>query len=78
MTSEYLTVEQACELAGICKASFYNLLDNPKSGLADVAVRIPGMHRIRLPLGRFRSWLESRPVSSTKKTTEFSLDRVRR
>ena len=73
----YLTVNQACELARICKATFYNLLDDPECGLADLAVRIPGMRRILLPSDRFKSWLESRPVNSTRKTRGFSLDRAR-
>ena len=59
---EYLTINEACELAGIARRTFYRLLDSPQSGLTEVARRIPGMSRIRLPQREFREWLESAPA----------------
>ncbi len=55
----YLTVGAACELAAISRSTFYRLLDNRESGLGEVAIRIPGLNRIRLPRSRFCEWLES-------------------
>lgn len=70
----YLTVTQACELAAIGRTTFYKLLDDPESGLAAVAVRIPGLGHIRIPRRRFRQWLESAPVRRGRKSKENSLD----
>ena len=64
----YLTVNQACELACISRSTFYRLLDDPDSGLAEVALRIPGLSRIRVPRQRFREWLESGRVRARKKS----------
>jgi excisionase family DNA binding protein len=60
----YLTVGAACELAAISRSTFYRLLDNPETGLGEVAIRIPGLNRIRLPRSRFCEWLESGRVGS--------------
>lgn len=62
--SAVLTVREACEMASISRSTFYRLLDSTDSGLAGIAVRIPGMDRIRLPREAFMAWLCSRPVSS--------------
>lgn len=64
----YLTVNQACELAAISRSTFYRLLDDPDSGLAEVALRIPGLSRIRVPCQRFREWLESGRIRTRKKS----------
>ncbi|MHC4202531.1 MAG: helix-turn-helix domain-containing protein [Planctomycetota bacterium] len=60
----FLTVREACQLASISRSTFYRLLDTPDSGLADIAVRIPGMGHIRLPRQAFLDWLCSAPLSS--------------
>jgi len=62
---EVLTVAEACAVASISRSTFYRLLDSPDSGLAGIAVRIPGMDRIRVPREDFMAWLCSRPVSSS-------------
>ena len=64
----YLTVNQACELAAISRSTFYRLLEDPASGLTEVAVRIPGMARIRMPRERFCQWLESGRIRARKKS----------
>ena len=69
-----LTVKQACEIAAISRSSFYRLLDDPGSGLADIAFRVPGMRCIRISRRRFRQWLKSAPVQLRRKTKENSLD----
>lgn len=57
----YLTVNEACERVGISRRSFYRWLADPKTGLADVVVRIPpGTGRIRVPVRRFEQWLRGR------------------
>ena len=61
--SEYLTVAEACKLAGIARSTFYKLLADPDSGLGQVAVRIPGLSRVRVPERAFREWLESTPAT---------------
>ncbi len=69
----YLTVKQACEIASIGRTTFYKLLDNPRSGLEELTVRIPGLGHIRIPERDFRRWLESsrtkRAGGKTKKPT---------
>ncbi len=59
---EYLTVNEACDLARISRTTFYKLLDDADSGLAAITVRIPGLARLRIPEPAFREWLESLPV----------------
>ena len=54
---EYLTVNEACDLARISRTTFYKLLETD-SGLADVVIRIPGLRSMRVPERRFRAWLE--------------------
>ena len=63
----YLTVAQACALAAISRSTFYRLLEDSQSGLAEVAIRIPGIRRIRIPSDRFVQWLESAPGEAPKK-----------
>ena len=70
----YLTVNQACELAGISRATFYKLLDDPRSGLADIAYRIPGLGRIRLRRRELCEWLESCPTKLTRTRAGNLLD----
>jgi excisionase family DNA binding protein len=55
---EYLTVREACAIARISRTTFYKLLDDPRSGLAETVIRIPGFARLRIPESSFRSWLE--------------------
>ncbi len=55
----YLTVKQACKVAGIGRTTFYKLLDDPRSGLAELVLRVPGLGHIRIPEREFRRWLES-------------------
>ena len=54
----YLTVRQACEVAGIGRTTFYRLLANPRSGLANIVVRLPVIGHMRIPEREFREWLE--------------------
>jgi len=61
--AEYLTVMQACGIAGISRSTFYKLLADPDSRLGEVAIRIPGLARVRVPERAFREWLESAPAS---------------
>jgi hypothetical protein len=73
----YLTVSQACEIAGIGRTSFYKLLGDPRSGLAEIVNRIPGLGYIRISRRRFRKWLESgplRPLEEDEEDKEKSLD----
>jgi excisionase family DNA binding protein len=70
----YLTVNQACELAGISRATFYKLLDDPRSGLADIAYRIPGLGRIRLRRRELCEWLESCPTKLARRSAVNPLD----
>ncbi len=64
---EALTVSQACEIAAISRSSFYRLLDDPAAGLADIALRIPGMRCIRIPRQAFLEWLQSRPLKQRRR-----------
>ena len=66
--SEYLTVVEACSLAGISRSTFYKLLADPDTGLGRVAVRIPGMARVRVPERAFREWLESMPAAGATRS----------
>ncbi len=59
---------QACEIAAISRSSFYRLLDDADAGLADIALRIPGMRCIRIPRHEFLQWLRSRPLKPRQKT----------
>jgi excisionase family DNA binding protein len=63
----YLRVDEACRLAGISRSTFYRLLEDPESGLAEVAIRIPGIRRIRIPSDRFVQWLEGGQSKDSKK-----------
>ena len=63
-----LTVSQACEIAAISRSSFYRLLDDPDAGLAEIALRIPGMRCIRVPRQAFLQWLQSRPLKQRRRT----------
>jgi hypothetical protein len=69
----YLTVKRACEIAGIGRTTFYKLLDDPRSGLASLTFRIPGLGHIRILECDFCRWLESsgarRPYGKARKTT---------
>ena len=62
-----LTVKQACDLAAISRSSFYRLLDDPDSTLAEIALRIPGMRCIRVPRQAFLQWLQSRPLKQRRR-----------
>jgi predicted DNA-binding transcriptional regulator AlpA len=64
---EALTISQACELAAISRSSFYRLLDDPDAGLADIAVRVPGMRCIRILRHEFIQWLQSRPLKPRRR-----------
>ncbi len=64
---EALTVSQACEIAAISRTSFYRLLDDPDAGLAEIALRIPGMRCIRVPREAFLQWLQSRPLKQRRR-----------
>ena len=55
----YLTVKQACKVAGIGRTTFYKLLDDARSGLAELVLRVPGLGHIRIPEREFLRWLES-------------------
>ena len=66
--SEYLTVAEACNLAGISRSTFYKLLADPDAGLGRVAVRIPGLARVRVPERAFRKWLESTPATASRRS----------
>jgi excisionase family DNA binding protein len=57
-------VKQACKVAGIGRTTFYKLLDDARSGLAELVLRVPGLGHIRIPEREFRRWLES---SGTKR-----------
>ena len=65
--TRYLTVSQACEMAAISRSTFYRLLEDPESGLAEVAFRVPGIRRIRIPSNRFIRWLEGGGRKAPKK-----------
>jgi predicted DNA-binding transcriptional regulator AlpA len=65
---EALTVSRACEIAAISRSSFYRLLNDPDAGLADIAVRIPGMCCIRVPRQAFLHWLQSRPLKQRRRS----------
>lgn len=56
----YLSVQEACELAGISRSSFYRLLDAKDTGLHLIAHRIPGMQKLRIRREEFCAWLEGR------------------
>ena len=71
---EYLTVSQACELAAIGRTTFYKLLGDPQSGLADIATRVPGLGYIRISRWKLRKWLEGAPLRSPEENKEKSLD----
>ncbi len=62
-----LTVSQACEIAAISRTSFYRLLDDPDAGLAEIALRIPGMRCIRVPREAFLQWLQSRQLKQRRR-----------
>jgi len=64
---EYLTVAQACRLAGIGKSTFYRLLGKPESRLKQIVTRIPVIGHIRVPTDEFRAWLEGRLPKMVKK-----------
>jgi len=64
---EALTVSQACEIAAISRTSFYRLLDDPDAGLAEIALRIPGMRCIRVPREAVLQWLQSRPLKQRRR-----------
>ena len=56
----YLNVQQACRLLQVGRSTFYRILADPSSGLADVALRIPVVGRMRFPERKLRRWLEGR------------------
>lgn len=64
---EALTVSRACEIAAISRSSFYRLLEDPDAGLAEIALRIPGMRCIRVPRQAFLQWLQSRPIKQRRR-----------
>ena len=65
----YLTVTQACALAAIGRTTFYKLLDDPGSGLADIVTRIPGLGHIRISRWKFRKWLEGGIVGRRRRNS---------
>jgi len=66
----YLTVKQACKVAGIGRTTFYKLLDDPRSGLAELVLRVPGLGHIRIPEREFLRWLESSRTKRASKRTK--------
>ena len=57
---QYLSVNQACEVAGFSRTTFYKILDDKSSGLATIVCRIPGSGRIRVPSERYARWIEGK------------------
>lgn len=57
----YTTINAACHRFGISRSTFYRMLADPSSGLAELIIRIPpGTGRIRVPLQAFERWLCSK------------------
>ncbi len=55
----FLKVKEICRFLGISKSTFYKLVNEQESGLADVVVRLPGVDGWRARLGRLKEWAES-------------------
>jgi hypothetical protein len=57
----YATIQKTCERYSIGRSTFYRMLSDPLSGLAEVVVRIPPMTgRLRVPERAFEAWLSKR------------------
>lgn len=57
----FRTVQQTCERFAMGKSTFYRMLADPDSGLADVVVRVPPVTgRLRVPERAFEAWLTRR------------------
>jgi excisionase family DNA binding protein len=54
-----LTVQEACSFIGVGTTTFYKWLADSELSLRAVAIELPN-GRLRFPLDRLRSWLESR------------------
>jgi len=64
----YLSINKACEAFSFSRSTFYRMLDDPKSGLREIVVRIPPeTGRIKVPQAAFEAWLHQkrRPRRST-------------
>ena len=59
---EYLSIKQCCQIAGISRSTFYNLLGDSRSGLSRVVFRMHGIGRYRARKDKYRAWLEGRRV----------------
>ena len=59
---EYLSINQCCQLAGFSRSTWYNLLNDTRSGLSRIVFRSHGVGRYLARKDRFRSWLEGRKV----------------
>lgn len=59
-TKEYLSVQEACELGGFKRSTFYTLLAKKETGLAAIVYQVPGMRRKRIRAEQFKAWLEGR------------------
>jgi predicted DNA-binding transcriptional regulator AlpA len=60
----YLSINQACQAFSFSRSTFYRMLDDPRSGLREIVVRIPPeTGRIRVPQAAFEAWLHQRRQS---------------
>ena len=54
----YLSIGQCCRLAGISRSTFYNFLNDTRSGLSRIVFRIHGVGRYRVRRDKYCAWLE--------------------
>ena len=55
----FLKRREICEYLAISKSTFYHLMNDDESRLAEVVVRLPGVDGPRALLSRLKKWAES-------------------
>jgi len=57
----YLSINDACQAFSFSRSTFYRMLDDPRSGLQEIVIRIPPVTgRIKVPHAAFEAWLRQK------------------